>query len=520
MSVLRMVPWLAMAFSLASVATAQNFPDKPVRMIVPFPPGGSTDLVARVAGQKLAELWGQQVVIDNRGGAGGTIGEAQVAKAEADGYTILHDATAFSVNPALYQNLSFDYTKDFAPVFLASLVPNILVVNKDVEVKTVADVIELAKKTQGGLDFASSGNGTTTHLGAELFKSMTGVNIVRVSYKGNGPANNDLLAGQINIMFNTLALVAPLARAGRLRALAVASEKRSELMPELPTVSETAIKESLESRRELIIEVLAALQRLGGRGNGGLPLAVAHFALSVADGFLQLIQALAEPLFLAEPPLEIGLLAAADVIAGVVDAFAQLRLLGVGQPFAEFAGGIRIALAQLLRLALDVAFQLLVILTHLLALGEHRRLGLGLVLPAQVQAFDAVGRHLGQHALEVEAGVVQIGDLGRPQVAGGQAGMFDDDGVGQALLALPLLHHQLHATGIRQDGDEGHFRVILGQVRQIQRQPCADDHRIIEVIDDFICLGHQAGTPPNAILRIEKKFFANFCDSQNVPLIA
>ena len=139
-----------------SVSAQSVWPSRPVRVVVPYPPAGGADTTARLLFTKLGEMWGQQFVIDNRGGAGGTIDEAQVAKAEADGYTILHDATAFSVNPALYQNLSFDYTKDFAPVFLASLVPNILVVNKDVEVKTVADVIELAKKTQGGLDFASS----------------------------------------------------------------------------------------------------------------------------------------------------------------------------------------------------------------------------------------------------------------------------------------------------------------------------------------------------------------------------
>ena len=155
-----------------SVSAQSVWPSRPVRVVVPYPPAGGADTTARLLFTKLGEMWGQQFVIDNRGGAGGTIGEAQVAKAEADGYTILHDATAFSVNPALYQNLSFDYTKDFAPVFLASLVPNILVVNKDVEVKTVADVIELAKKTQGGLDFASSGNGTLQHLCLELLRHI------------------------------------------------------------------------------------------------------------------------------------------------------------------------------------------------------------------------------------------------------------------------------------------------------------------------------------------------------------
>src|SRR5262245_29305008 len=155
---------LAAPAFITSASGQSAWPNRPVRVVVPYPPAGGADTTARLLFTKLGEILGQQFVIDNRGGAGGTIGEAQVAKAEADGYTILHDATAFSVNPALYQNLSFDYTKDFAPVFLASLVPNILVVNKDVQAKTVQEVIDLAKSTQGGLDFASSGNGTLQHL--------------------------------------------------------------------------------------------------------------------------------------------------------------------------------------------------------------------------------------------------------------------------------------------------------------------------------------------------------------------
>ena len=187
----------------AGIARAQaDWPNKPVKVIVTYPPGGGADTTARILFQKLSEMWGKPFVIDNRGGAGGTIGAAVAAKADPDGYTVMHDATAYSVNPALYPKLSFDYGKDFEPVFLASLVPNLLVVTPSVEVKTVADIVELAKKTPGGLDFASSGNGTAQHLCLELLKFMAKAPINHVPYRGGALALNDVIAGQVKYFFS------------------------------------------------------------------------------------------------------------------------------------------------------------------------------------------------------------------------------------------------------------------------------------------------------------------------------
>ena len=224
----------------ARVASAQaDWPTKPVRVIVPYPPGGGADTVSRIFFQKLSETWGQQFVIDNRGGAGGTIAAAAAAKADPDGYTILYDATAFSVNPFLYPKLSFDYTKDFQPVFLASLVPNILVVTPSVEAKTVADVIALAKAAPGGLDFASSGNGTVQHLSLEMFRHMTGTTINHIPYRGGGPALNDVVGGQVKFFFSNGSASIGLVQSGKVKAIAHTGRGRLGTMPELPPVSDT-----------------------------------------------------------------------------------------------------------------------------------------------------------------------------------------------------------------------------------------------------------------------------------------
>src|SRR3954466_16265606 len=188
---------------LARLASAQPaWPARPVKVIIPYPPGGGADTTGRIFFAKLSEAFGQQFVIDNRGGAGGTIAEAAAAKADPDGYTILYDATAFSVNPFLYPKLSFDYNKDFQPVFLASLVANLLLVNNAVPAKTVADVIALAKAAPDGLDFASSGNGTVQHLSLEMFRHMTGTKINHIPYRGGGPALNGPLGGQVKFFFS------------------------------------------------------------------------------------------------------------------------------------------------------------------------------------------------------------------------------------------------------------------------------------------------------------------------------
>src|SRR5579871_614412 len=184
-------------------ASAESaWPNRPVQVMVPYPPAGGADTTARILYAKLGAILGQQFVIENRGGAGGTIGEAVVAKAAPDGYTILHDATAYSVNGALYSNLPFDYNRDFAPVALVSLVPNILVVTPSVPVKTLADVIAYAKAAPNGIDMASSGNGTLQHLSLELFRFMTGVKVNHVPYRGGSLALNDVIAGQVPFFFS------------------------------------------------------------------------------------------------------------------------------------------------------------------------------------------------------------------------------------------------------------------------------------------------------------------------------
>jgi tripartite-type tricarboxylate transporter receptor subunit TctC len=225
---------------LARTAFAQiDWPNRPVRVVVPYPPGGGADTVSRILFQKLSEMLGQQFVIDNRGGAGGTIGAAMAAKAERDGYTILYDATAFSVNPFLYPRLPYDTLKDFQPVFLASLVPNLLVVHNSVEAKTMADVIALAKATPGGLDFASSGNGTVQHLSLELLRQQAGVPINHIPYRGGGPALNDLIGGQVKFFFSNGASSVGHVRSGAVKAIAHTGKGRLTTLPDLPAVAET-----------------------------------------------------------------------------------------------------------------------------------------------------------------------------------------------------------------------------------------------------------------------------------------
>ena len=224
---------------LARSASAQAWPARPVKVIVPYPAGGGADTTARILLGRLGEVWGQQFVIDNRGGAGGTIAEAIAAKADPDGYTILYDATAFSINPFLYGKLSFDYLKDFQPVILTTLVPNILVLNKDVPAKTVADVIALAKAAPDGLDFASSGNGTVQHLSLEMFRHMTGTKINHIPYRGGGPALNDIMGGQVKFFFSNGSASVGLVQAGSVKGIAHTGKGRLATLPDLPPVSDT-----------------------------------------------------------------------------------------------------------------------------------------------------------------------------------------------------------------------------------------------------------------------------------------
>ena len=224
----------------AGTASAQAaYPARPVRVVIPYPPAGGADTVGRILFQKLGEMWGAQFVIDNRGGAGGTIAAAAVAKAERDGYTIMYDATAHSVNPSLYANLPYDTVKDFQPVFLAALVTNLLVVNKSVEVKTVADIIALAKATPGGLEWASSGNGTVQHLALEMFKRRADIQLNHVPYRGGGLVLNDLIGGQVKFYFSNAAASIGHVQSGTLKCIAHTGKGRLATLPDVPAVAET-----------------------------------------------------------------------------------------------------------------------------------------------------------------------------------------------------------------------------------------------------------------------------------------
>src|SRR5690348_16065016 len=216
-----------------------DWPARPVRVMVPYPPAGGADTTARIVYARLSEDLGQQFAIENRGGAGGTIGEEVVAKSAPDGYTILHDATAFSVNGSLYANLPFDYRKDFDPVFLVALVPNILVVTPSVPANTVADVIALAKATAGGIDMASSGNGTLQHLLLELFRLRTGITINHVPYRGGGLALTDVMAGQVRFFFANGSSAFGLIKGGKVKAIAHTGKGRLASLPDIPPMSDT-----------------------------------------------------------------------------------------------------------------------------------------------------------------------------------------------------------------------------------------------------------------------------------------
>ncbi len=229
--------------ALAGAVHAQNYPSKPVRIIIPFPPGGNTDIYARPVSAKMGEIYGHQMVVDNRPGAGGSIGMQIAASQPADGYTLVWGSTStHGVGPNVYKKLPYNAVRDFEPVILTVVAQNILVVHPSVPAKNVKELIAIAKAKRGGLSFASSGNGTISHLAGELFHNMTGADIVHVPYKGSSPAMVDLLSGQIDLMFDSLSSSLPQVRAGKLRALAVTGGKRFPDMKELPTVNESGLK--------------------------------------------------------------------------------------------------------------------------------------------------------------------------------------------------------------------------------------------------------------------------------------
>ena len=233
----------AVALLYTAGASAQNWPAKPIRLMVPFPPGGSTDIVARIVAQKLSERLGQSIVIENRGGAGGTIGTALVAKAAPDGYTLgVASTSTHVVAPGVYAKIDYDPVKDFAPVGLMAVSPYLLTVTPSLPAKTLQELIALAKKQPGKLNYASAGVGSTTHLAMEMLKHASGTFMLHIPYNGNGPAGTALIAGQVEVLFGSLPALLPHARSGRVRALAVGTPKRSPSLPEVPTVDESGYK--------------------------------------------------------------------------------------------------------------------------------------------------------------------------------------------------------------------------------------------------------------------------------------
>ncbi|MDB5925316.1 MAG: hypothetical protein JWN13_4252 [Betaproteobacteria bacterium] len=232
---------IALAAGAASTALAQGYPEKAVRIVVPFTAGGGTDILARLIAQKLSDEWGRNVVVDNRPGGGSVIGSELVARSTADGYTLLLTANPHTSNPALVPKLPYDTLRDFAAVTMLASAPLMLVVHPAVPVRSVSELIAYAKARPNQLTYASSGNGGPQHLAGELFKYMAGVEVLHVPYKGGAPAITDLLGGQVQLAFGAMLTVLPHVKGGKLRALAITSAKRSETNPEFPTIAESGV---------------------------------------------------------------------------------------------------------------------------------------------------------------------------------------------------------------------------------------------------------------------------------------
>jgi len=306
------------AFSAAwpAIAADDDYPSKTVKIIVPFAPGGSTDVVARILADKLGAEMKQTFIVDNRAGASGNIGADAVAKAAPDGYTLLMGTTGvLSINGHLFKNLAFDPDKDFAPVSYTSLITNVLVVNPEVPARTVAELVRLAKAKPGALTFASSGSGSSTHLSGELFKSLAGVDILHVPYRGSSQALIDLIGGQVTMLFDNAPSSLPFIEQGKLRALAVTSRKRLANLPDIPTLEEAGVAgyESLSwsgivapagTPRAVIAKLNAAIERilatdevrkklasLGVETVGGSPEAFAAHIRAESDKWGRLIKA-------------------------------------------------------------------------------------------------------------------------------------------------------------------------------------------------------------------------------------
>ena len=248
MTKLKMKKWLSMTLvclsgvSIAGLAYAQSWPTKQIKFIVPYPPGGGTDVIARIVQEPLSKELGQQVIIDNRGGAGGSIGSALAAQSPSDGYTVLFTLSSHTINPAIYTKLPFDTEKDFSSVVTVASLPQILVANPNFPAKTVKEVIEMAKAKPGSISYASVGNGSPGHLAGAMMATDAGVEMTHIPYRGGGPAVTDVMAGQVPLLWVSIPAAAQFVKAGKLRALAVSTVKRSAVFPDVPTMVESGFK--------------------------------------------------------------------------------------------------------------------------------------------------------------------------------------------------------------------------------------------------------------------------------------
>jgi tripartite-type tricarboxylate transporter receptor subunit TctC len=248
MTKLKMKKWLSAALvclsgvSIAGLAHAQSWPTKPIKLIVPYPPGGGTDVIARIVQEPLAKELGQQVIIDNRGGAGGSIGSALAAQSPSDGYTVLFTLSSHTINPAIYTKLPFDTEKDFSSVVTVASLPQILVANPNFPAKTVKEVIEMAKAKPGSISYASVGNGSPGHLAGAMMATDAGVDMTHIPYRGGGPAVTDVMAGQVPLLWVSIPAAAQFVKTGKLKALAVSTVKRSAVFPDVPTMVESGFK--------------------------------------------------------------------------------------------------------------------------------------------------------------------------------------------------------------------------------------------------------------------------------------
>ena len=229
------------ACSSALAQASGGYPNKPIKLVVPYPPGGPTDIVARVVAQKLSEQLGQSIIIDNRPGAGANLGAEAVARSPADGYTLMVATTAHAINPALFSKLNYSITKDFAPISQLTAGPLVIVATPNLAANNVKELIALAKSKNGEINFASSGNGQSTHLSAELFNAMAGTKMNHIPYKGSAPALTDVMSGQADLMFDTMLSAMPFVKGGKLKAIAVTSAQRSPVAPDIPTIAESGL---------------------------------------------------------------------------------------------------------------------------------------------------------------------------------------------------------------------------------------------------------------------------------------